>query len=208
MAITNGYCTLAQLKAELNIADTVDDTRLENAVNAASRQIDQFCGRKFWQDGNVVDRQYFADDWYCLQVDDISTTTGLVVKIDNDDNGTYESTLTIDTDFIVQPQNAADLYPVRPYTELKILTTGSYLWPVNQASGRAGVQVTAKFGWSAVPDAVLQACIIQAKNLYNATKGTFAGYQFAAEAGLALRIPGMDFVAAALLDEFRKVRVG
>ena len=209
MTITNGYSTRVLLKAELNIptADTDDDTRIDAAVNGASRQIDAFCGRKFWQDATVVDRQFFADDLYELCGFDISTTTGLVVKIDNDDSGTYETTLTIDTDFIVAPVNAADEYPVWPYTSLKILTTGSYLWPL-QTSGRPGVQITAKFGWPAVPDVVAQACLIQAKNLFKATSGTFSGYQLSEGAGIALRIPGMDYVAAALLDEFRRERVG
>ena len=209
MTITNGYATTVQLKAELNIpsSDTEDDIRVDAAINGASRQIDAFCGRKFWQDGSVVDRQFFADDLYELCGFDISTTTGLVVKIDDDDDGTYETTLTINTDFIVQPVNAADEYPVWPYTSLKILTTGSYLWPL-QTSGRPGVQISAKFGWPVVPAVVAQACLIQAKNLFKATSGTFAGYQLASDAGIALRIPGLDFVAAALLDEFRTERVG
>jgi len=40
MAITNGYCTLAQIKASAGITDTVDDVLLELAVEAASREID------------------------------------------------------------------------------------------------------------------------------------------------------------------------
>ena len=41
MAITNGYATLAELKAYLGIADTVDDTMLENIIESASRSIDR-----------------------------------------------------------------------------------------------------------------------------------------------------------------------
>jgi hypothetical protein len=39
LAITNGYCTLADVKAALRIpnADTIDDTILEGNVEAASR---------------------------------------------------------------------------------------------------------------------------------------------------------------------------
>lgn len=35
MPIVNGYCTLAELKASLNITDAVDDTALEVAITAA-----------------------------------------------------------------------------------------------------------------------------------------------------------------------------
>jgi len=39
MAITNGYCSLAQVKAALRITDEVDDGLLEMAVESASRAI-------------------------------------------------------------------------------------------------------------------------------------------------------------------------
>ena len=37
MAIINGYATLAEAKAYLSISDSIDDTMLENMVEAASR---------------------------------------------------------------------------------------------------------------------------------------------------------------------------
>ena len=50
MAITNGYCTQNQLKQFNGIptSDTADDDLLDDAINAASRQIDTFCGRIFF----------------------------------------------------------------------------------------------------------------------------------------------------------------
>ncbi len=66
MAITNGYCTLAELKASLAITDSVDDTPLEAAVTAASRMIDDYTGRFFYADGttqwcNVQLKRYKLD---------------------------------------------------------------------------------------------------------------------------------------------------
>ena len=55
MAITNGYITLAQLKTYLGLSGSGQDDNLENAVEAASREIDAYCGRFFYQtssDGN------------------------------------------------------------------------------------------------------------------------------------------------------------
>ncbi len=40
MAITNGYATLAQVKAALRITDSVDDPLLEMAIESGSRAID------------------------------------------------------------------------------------------------------------------------------------------------------------------------
>jgi hypothetical protein len=48
MAIVNGYCTLAQVKAALRITDTTDDTLIENSVEAASRLIDGHAMRNFY----------------------------------------------------------------------------------------------------------------------------------------------------------------
>ena len=49
MAITNGYCTLAEIKAALRLTDTADDTLLENSIEGASRRIDGYCGTFFYQ---------------------------------------------------------------------------------------------------------------------------------------------------------------
>jgi hypothetical protein len=48
MAITNGYASLAELKAALRISDTVDDALLETSIESASRQIDGACERVFY----------------------------------------------------------------------------------------------------------------------------------------------------------------
>lgn len=208
MAITNGYCTLAQIKAEMRIGtnDTADDTRLELAVAAASRQIDAHCGRRFWQDGTVKVREYFPEDYLTCMVDDISTTVGLIVAVDDDDDGTYETTLTLDTHFILLPTNAADEVPVRPFTELRIVDTdgGASFSPGN---ARPNVRVTAKFGWPAVPDDVTKACLIQASQLFKASDAVFGAAQFG-EAGVALRVQArLNPMAEALLEAYARPRV-
>jgi hypothetical protein len=201
VAITNGYCTLTPLKAAIGIADTTDDSPLEDAVEAASRQIDGYCGhgRKFWQDSTVVARYYFGCG-NVLYVDDISTVTGLVVKVDQGDDGTFETTLTIDTDFKVHPLNAAAEWPVRPWTRIVLLnnTLSSF---VPLSSGRANVEVTAKFGWSAVPDAVERATVLQARSIFKAPDTTFGVFAAGLD-GQARQIPRMDPSAAALLEDF------
>ena len=106
MAITNGYISQNEFKTFVGIptSDSADDTLIDDAVNAASRQIDAFCGRQFYADGSASARKFFTNDLYRLRVDDISTTTGLVVKYDDDDDGTYETTVS-SSDFQVLPIN-------------------------------------------------------------------------------------------------------
>lgn len=208
MTITNGYATLAEIRAELGnyvASDTSDDSRLEVAVESASRLIDNHTGRRFWQDGSVATREYDVDpnEPYCLYVDDISTTTGLLVKVDTDDDGTFETSLTITTDFILRPLNAGDESPVRPYTEVYRLTT-SGTFPI-LGSGRPGAQVTAKFGWPAVPMDVKRACLILATQLFKAGDAAFGILQMGDGSGT--RVSAISPIAAYLLEGYCRPRV-
>lgn len=206
MALTNAYADLADLKAELNIggADTSYDLKLELALNSASRQIDGYCGRFFYQDSALSVRTYYADDGEVCHVDDISTATGLIVKTDDNDDGTFENTLTLTTNFILLPTNAAVRYPVEPYTALRLVDSGITAFPMSY-SGRPGVQVTAKFGWPTVPDDVAKACLIQATQLAKASDAVFGGLSF--EAGILRVRDTLNPMAAALVERYCKPRV-
>lgn len=214
MTITNGYCTLAQMQDELgqDITDMVDPTKLEASIAAASRQIDAYCGRFFYVNGSVVDRQFYADHprWVDLsrpgvEGADISSTTGLVVRVDVNGDGTYAQTLTITTDYIVLPANAADEVPARPYTEIQLVTTASAYF-INFYN-RPGVQITAKFGWPAVPDDITKACLIQTGQLYKAKDAPFGVATFGDMGGLRVG-SSMNPIARGLCDPYRKSSFG
>ena len=209
MAITNGYCTLAELKPELRIptADTDDDSRLEVAIAAASRQIDAHCGRFFWRDASVHTREFYANDYRRCEVDDISTTTGLIVQVDDDDDGVFETTLTLSTDFILRPLNAFDRHPVWPYDEIVLVDAINGNFPMS-SSGRPGVRVTARFGWAEVPDDVKKATLVQSAMLFKSADAVFGVTEFA-NAGAAMRVGRtINPIAAALLEPYCKPRVG
>ena len=199
MSLTNCYATLDQFKLELGISDVYDDNKAERAINAASRQIDAHCGRRFWQDSSVATRVFRADDATCCYVDDISTTTGLIVKADTGADGTYASTLTINTHFILEPLNAALEVPVRPYTEITIVDgTGGYF----PTTARPGVQVIAKFGWPAVhPDDVMKACIIQSLLVFKAGDAAFGAAQLGVD-GNTFFVGQMHSTARGLLEPY------
>jgi hypothetical protein len=82
MAITNGYITLANLKTYLKIDDSVDDTILESIIESASRSIDRIANRRFYADASATARTYRAVGNMRVQIDDVSSTTGLIVKTD------------------------------------------------------------------------------------------------------------------------------
>lgn len=162
MAITNGYATLTEVKTFLGITDSVDDTLLEGMVEAASRSIDRMANRRFYLDSSASARLYRANDALQLFVDDIGSATGLVVALDSDSNGSYDTTLTLNTDYILDPITAPSLN--RPWNVVTIVSaSAAFPAPLNY---RPGVQVTAKWGWPSVPDDINQACMILTADLY------------------------------------------
>lgn len=204
MTLTNAYATMAALKAELNIgqADTSYDVKLEAALNSASRQIDRHCGRRFWQDPTVVQREYYADSPYDVQTDDISTTTGLVVRVDTGDDGTYATTLTITTQFILLPRNAD--HDGLPWNSIRLVDADTTTFPI-WTSGRPSVRVTAKFGYATVPDDVNKACLIQATQLFKSSDAVFGGLSF--DSGILRVRETLNPMAAALVEYYVKPRV-
>lgn len=164
MAITNGYTTVATFQSYTGMATiTADETvNIEKAIESASRSIDRMTNRRFWADANATARQYRATDFYRLFVDDISSTSGLIVKTDTGGDGTFETTLTLNTDYILDPVNAPQLE--RPFTVVTMVGTTLFPSPVNL---RPGVQVTAKFGWynGTPPDDIEEACLILSTDL-------------------------------------------
>ena len=83
MAITNGYTTLNDVKAALNLEDSMDNAALEVAIATASRQIDDYCGRFFYKDGTVgtpATRYYTPTDYYILPVDDFVSISEIASK--------------------------------------------------------------------------------------------------------------------------------
>lgn len=176
MSVTNGYCALAELKTRVGIglagADTLDDTAIETAIESASRGIDQWCGRRFWLDATATARTYrFAEPvarpgW--AAVDDFTPATAPVVKSDDDDDGTFETTWTVGTDYQLEPLNP-DVYEPGPQNRIRLVGGRC----ISRSLGRAQLQVTAKWGWPAVPISVKQACLILAYDLFKSKDAPF-----------------------------------
>lgn len=163
------YVDKTDLKTYIGLSGSGQDTNIDNAINGASRLIDKICGRHFWQDDAVTEKYYTPINHYYVEVDDISTTTGLIVQLDTTDDGAYDKTITLDTDFVLKPFNpqvhkiSSTTYYF-PHTELNILTTRSD--ETFDPTIIKNIKITAKFGWSAVPEAISQATLIQATRLW------------------------------------------
>lgn len=170
MAIGDPYATLTQLKARLDITDTTDDARLTDALDSATREIEDWCERQFNDAGAASSRTYTPGSYDLLRLDDFSTTTGLIVTTDTGGDGTYATTWAT-TDYQLEPLNGV----VRgrtgwPYNRIRAI--GSYRFPCS-GSGRTTVQVTARWGWAAVPAPVVEACLILAAETFKAGDAPF-----------------------------------
>lgn len=166
MVASNLYATEAQLKDYLRANHdnvSVDDLVFGLELEAACREIDRRCGRPFWCEVETADsataRTYHADRSDLVRCDDFWTTTGLVVKTDDDDDGVYETTWTVDTDFVVEPVGGrVDGLAGFPYW--RIVAVGSRQFPT--WGNRRRVQVTAKWGWESIPPAITRATLVAA----------------------------------------------
>ena len=199
MAITNGYCTLAQVKAGLRITDAVDDTLLEMAVESASRAIDSYCNRVFYSTGTAVVRYYSPQDSYLCDIDDLVSLTSLYTNSD-ETQSSYNIQWTSE-DRQLEPLNGlADGQPT-PFTRIRAI--GEYTFQT--LNGEASVKVTGVFGFSAVPIAITQATVIQASRIYkrlDSPLGIISGELGTMRVGTRL-----DPDVAQLVDGFRKVRM-
>lgn len=172
MAWHPDYLDAEELKSALVIADEVDDVEIGVAITAASRAIDHFTGRQFGKDDEGAIRYYPARALGAsgaVEIDDLMDTTGLVVKVDENNDGSFALTLGIDDvagqGFRLYPLNAAA--DGRPWTEIRGL--GGRTFPQRPRA----VEVTAAFGWAAVPALVKQAALIQAARFFKRKDAPF-----------------------------------
>jgi hypothetical protein len=191
------YATLSEFKAAVGITDTVDDSALQAVLDATDTLIDLHCDRKTGFGTASETRYYTAEDYEYVLTDDLVSVTTL--QTDDDANGTYETTWTSGTDYVLAPRNAAlDGFP---YTEIDTSVT----WPRNFPKDvYLGVRVVGVFGFPSVPAAVKQAEIIQAGAVWNSRTAPF-GVIGSADLGGILRMSrALHPEAALILEPYRK----
>ena len=206
MPITNGYATRNQLKAALRIgtADTIDDDLIDNCVGAASRLIDGYCNRRFWQSGTAEARVFQAEDSFYCSIDDIAGTA-LTLKTSTQADGTFDLTWSR-SDYQLEPLNGN--LDGLTWSYDKIRAVGDYLFPtVNANYGeQALVQVTAVFCWPAVPEPITQATIIQASRIFKRYDSPLGVAGFG-DLG-AIRVSRfLDPDMAQLVEPYRRMRI-
>ena len=197
MALGDPYATLPELKARLDIADSIDDTRLTDALANASREIETYAGRQFNDAGAATARVFPARTCALAVVDDFSTTTGLVVATDATGDGVFETTWTA-ADYELEPLNGV-VGGVSGWPYYRISAAGTRAFPTGLR--RAVVQVTARWGWTAVPAPVKDACLLIASESFKLGDAPFGVAGFGEFGPVRVR---MNSRAQSLLSPYRR----
>ena len=185
------YTSQALVKAYLGIPSSTssENTAIDNAIAAADAEIDQITGRTFVVPSGATAKTFIPYDDYTLYVDDVAQLTGLVVKEDTSLDGTYDTTLTITTDYVVNGNNA-------PYRVIQRVDGDT--WPRDRY-GRPTVEVTAFYGYGmAVPDQIKQCSLVIAARLYQ-RRSSPLGFQAGSVDVAFVRISRTDPEVIALL---------
>lgn len=150
VGIVTAYATVEQYRAVTGKTDLEADTQIEEDLLAISRYLDATLRRYFGQSAVartlIVPRT--SDTLWTPDLAEAPTS----VKADEDEDGVCETAIT---GFEVHPLNAALEPEPRPYTRIHLPSWASRtLFLEGQR-----VEVTAIWGWPAVPLAVNRACI-------------------------------------------------
>jgi hypothetical protein len=137
---------LREFVTDLATQIPADEANFPRAIAAASRAIDRHCRRQFGLVAAPEVRRYRVHrrcGYWVADIDDLMTTTGLLI----DGQAVVEPELT--------PLNAAA--EGKPWTALEV--------DESILDDRGRVSLTARWGWTTVPVAVTEACLLQASRL-------------------------------------------
>lgn len=196
------YTSLATMKATLELTgETFADPDITLAITAASRSIDNLCRRRFYPDADATSVRYYTpDDCRQLKIDDLVTLTS--VQTDTDGDGAFEDTWTENTDFILEPLNAAE--DGWPWTTLTVHPSGPFRFPEGMPRS---VKVTGKFGWTEAPDAVQEAATVLTSKLMRRAREAPFGVVMAGMEGAAMRIARHDPDVLMLVGPYMRSRI-
>lgn len=187
------YASLVQLKAELGITDLARDTILTRKLKAASRAVNGYCKRVedgFWLAETATTRVFdmagrLDETGRTVWVDDIGSLTDLAIGTGT--AGAFTAVTGFDTTVGNQLAGGRAIESI-------YLPGGWPSWSGLQ------LQVTARWGWPAVPDDVVEATIIEAVRLYK-RKDTPEGVFGSADWG-AVRMTRYDPDYVSLLQPY------
>lgn len=199
MAISNGYASLSDVKAALRISDAIDDSLLELSIESASREIDGYTQRSFFNGGTAI-RYYYPQDSYTVLTDDLQSVSELATAVDN---GIYDTVWKV-SDYQLEPLNGIKGGIIEPFTQIRAV--GDFLFPtwLREPQGEATVRITGVWGWASVPTQIRQATILLASRHYKRYDSPLGVAGFG-DLGV-MRVGRVDPDVENLIAPFRRMR--
>jgi hypothetical protein len=176
LAVVNGYITedelIARLDENTEITETAaEKTSMDSIINAVSRMIDRYCGRRFFL--TTETKKFTPEHPSYLNIPDLMSLTSL--KTDEDMDYTYEYTWTT-SDYSLLPYNAQSYATeLMPYNRIEIKYNSNYYFPTNKES----TQIIGSWGYciattgtadATCPHDVKEACYLQCIKQYERRK--------------------------------------
>lgn len=186
------YCTLDEIKAELDITSEDKDDVIQTDIEAASEFIDkEVPDREFTATTGI---RYFDGGATVLFIDDAVSISKL--ELDENADGVVDATMAT-TDYILYPLNKT------PKTRIEISNNSDYS---GFASGvKQGAKVTGSWGYAAsVPKIVKRATIIQVCRWFKRRETAFQDAVGSPEIGQLIMYKGLDPDLAEIIRLLRK----
>jgi hypothetical protein len=202
MTITNAYTTLAEVKSALRVTDTIDDALISVAIEAASREIDGYTERYFYN-GGTAERLFLPDDSFLTEIDDLISLTKLETSSDGDAFDIEWSS----SEYQLEPLNGQVGGLAHPFTRVRAVDNKLFpVWDVKNTNAyKATVKITGVWGWPTVPKAINQAAILLSMRQFKRFDSPLGVAGFS-DIG-AINITRVDPDVMALIAPFRKVRM-
>lgn len=182
MPLATSYATPAQYRERAGKADTAEDAVIAEQLSAVSRYIDRRLRRAFGKTDAPEAR--WCDSWGGGRLwlpGDVAGSSGLAVSVDADGDGVAEQPLVEGSDYMPGPVDWSGAGT--PYEYLDLLPRAVLRqWPV----GRRTVQVTAIWGWPAVPEPIRELAIALTRQLRDMEQAGFTLTLEAVDAAIRL----------------------
>ncbi|MGH9252077.1 MAG: hypothetical protein ACRD0W_21550 [Acidimicrobiales bacterium] len=153
----NGYIDVVEFREWIDLDDALDDAVIDQAITAASRGIDNYCERHFWQTAAGTARVFDACDKWTLHIDDLVSIAELAT--DDGFDGTF-GTVWVASDYQLLPLNPEAAPEPRPFDQIHAVASRAFPQPLTHNTRSGLVRVTGVWGWPAVPEGVIQACLL------------------------------------------------
>lgn len=169
------YGSFSEFKIRLGITDSQDDARARSAQLVASRGLEEHCHRNFFRTEIPTTRVYQCVDPRVVIVDDFYTTEDLLVRVGSAATGF--TALVRDVDYFVSPVNGTR------YGRPEVV-----YWRIEAVDGKRlptsdrvpNIEVTARWGWSSVPDAIVEATYLRGMQIFrrrDSPEGVLGGFE-------------------------------